>query len=137
MRNENIDEMKGILILLVVLAHYSRDFPHDVIFLFHMPLFFVISGFLLDREKLLKSGYITEKVKSLMLPYGMYLVLDMLLVRKTLSAHDWMYAIWGGRAATGVYWYITCFLFTLLLLSVLIRNLPDKKSKALILMGGV
>lgn len=136
-RNTEIDILRGILIVCVVLAHYSREFPHDIIFLFHMPLFFVISGFLMNRERLLESGYIVEKVKSLMLPYGMYLVLDMLLVRKTLSIRDWIYAIWGGRVATGVYWYITCFLFTLFLLSVLIRNLPDKMSKFMILVGGI
>lgn len=136
MRDEKVDCLKGLLIICVVLAHYSREFPHDIIFMFHMPLFFAISGFLMNREKLLESGYITKKVKSLMLPYVVYLVLDMLLVRRTISAHDWMYAVWGGRVATGVYWYITCFLFTLLLLSALIRNLPDKMSKLLILAGG-
>lgn len=136
MRDKKVDCLKGLLIICVVLAHYSREFPHDIIFMFHMPLFFVISGFLMKREKLLKSGYITEKVKSSMLPYGMYLVFDMFLVRKTFSAHDWIYALWGGRAVTGVYWYITCFIFTLLLLSVIIRNLPDKMSKLLILAGG-
>lgn len=135
-RNTEIDILRGILIVCVVLAHYSREFPHDIIFLFHMPLFFVISGFLMNRERLLESGYIVEKVKSLMLPYGMYLVLDMLLVRKTLSVHDWMYALWGGRAVTGVYWYITCFLFTLFLLSTLLKKFSDRTIKSIALIGG-
>ena len=135
-RNTEIDILRGILIVCVVLAHYSREFPHDIIFLFHMPLFYAISGFLMNRDRLLESGYIVEKVKSLMLPYGMYLVLDMLLVRKTLSIRDWIYAIWGGRVATGVYWYITCYLFTIFIFAIFLRKFSDRIVKSLILVGG-
>ena len=71
-----------------------------------------------------------------MIPYMTYLVLDMLLVRKTLSVHDWMYAIWGGRAVTGVYWYITCFIFTIFMLTILLRKFSDRIVKGLILVGG-
>ena len=63
-------------------------------------------------------------------------MLDMLLVRKTLSVHDWMYALWGGRAVTGVYWYITCFLFTLFLLSTLLKKFSDRTIKSIALIGG-
>lgn len=135
-RTQSVDIAKGILIILVVVAHAQTDIIHDIIFMFHMPLFFVISGFLMKREKLLKNGYIIEKVKSLMLPYGIYLVIDMLLVRKTLSVHVWIYAIWGGRAATGVYWYITCFLFTMFLLSTLLEKFSDRTIKGIVLIGG-
>ena len=135
-RTQSVDIAKGILIILVVIAHAKTDIIHDIIFMFHMPLFFVISGFLMKREKLLKAGYVLGKIRHLIIPYVAYLLLDMLLVRKTFSAHDWIYALWGGRAATGVYWYITCFLFTLLLLSALIRKFPDVAVKGCALIGG-
>ncbi|WP_229771276.1 acyltransferase family protein [Sharpea porci] len=135
-RSQSVDIEKGILIILVVVAHAQRDIVHDIIFMFHMPLFFVISGFLIKREKLLKAGYMMGKIKHLIILYVVYLVIDMLLVRKTFSVHDWMYAIWGGRAVTGVYWYITCFLFTLFLFFALIRKFPDAAVKGFALIGG-
>lgn len=46
-RDRSIDILKGILILLVVLGHSRVKFSH-VIFWFHMPLFFIVSGYLLD-----------------------------------------------------------------------------------------
>lgn len=135
-RTQSVDIAKGILIILVVVAHAQADIVHDIIFIFHMPLFFVISGFLIRQEKLLKTGYVRGKIKHLIIPYMIYLMLDMLLVRKTLSVHDWMYALWGGRAVTGVYWYINCFLFTLFLLSTLLKKFSDRTIKSIALIGG-
>lgn len=49
-RTQSVDIAKGILIILVVVAHAQADIVHDIIFIFHMPLFFVISGFLIRQE---------------------------------------------------------------------------------------
>ena len=136
-RTQSVDIAKGILIILVVVAHAQMDIVHDIIFMFHMPLFFVISGFLMKREKLLKAGYVLGKIKHIMIPYIAYLMLDMLLIRKTLSIHDWMHAIWGGRAVTGVYWYITCFIFTIFMFTILLKKFSDRMVKGMILVGGV
>lgn len=51
-RYEYIDIAKGIGILLVVWAHILLvGVSHRVIYAFHMPLFFMISGMLFRREK--------------------------------------------------------------------------------------
>lgn len=135
-RTLSVDIAKGILIILVVVAHAQTDIVHDIIFTFHMQLFFMISGFLMGREKLLKTGYVSGKIKHLMIPYIIYLVLDMVLIRNTLSVHEWVYALWGGRAVTGVYWYITCFIFTIFILTILLRKFSERIVKGLILVGG-
>lgn len=135
-RSQSIDIAKGILIILVVAGHAQADGVHDIIFLFHMPLFFIISGFLMKREKLTEIDYLIRKIKQLMIPYAVYLALDMLIVRRTVSVRDWIYAIWGGRAVTGVYWYMTCYLFALFLLSILVKRFSDKIVKYFILVGG-
>lgn len=75
-RTQSVDIAKGILIILVVVAHAQADIVHDIIFIFHMPLFFVISGFLIRQEKLLKTGYVRGKIKHLIIPYMIYLMLD-------------------------------------------------------------
>jgi acyltransferase len=50
MRFDFIDNMKGIGILLVILGHlnfFMDPFFVDIIYSFHMPLFFFVSGFLI------------------------------------------------------------------------------------------
>lgn len=135
-RNSKIDTAKGILILLVVIGHYKRGLTHDIIFLFHMPLFFVLSGFLLKREKLLDTKYLKDRAWALMIPYGVYLSLDWVIIRRNFSVNTIAHLIWGGRALDGVYWYTTCFIAALFLFSFLIKNFSDKSVKLLILMGG-
>lgn len=48
-RNDKVDILRGLLIILVVMGHFNNGIVHDIIFLFHMPLFFVLSGYLLKR----------------------------------------------------------------------------------------
>lgn len=52
-RYETIDIARGIAIVLVVIGHYSTPqmpeylhIPHEVIYMFHMPMFLFVSGFL-------------------------------------------------------------------------------------------
>ena len=45
-RNLTIDVMKGFLIALVVIGHSHWEFG-KIIYWFHMPVFFMISGYLL------------------------------------------------------------------------------------------
>ena len=112
-RKKNIDIFKGLLIILVVVGHYDTDIVHDVIFLFHMPLFFIISGLLLKKDHLMEgTKYIKTKIQNLMIPYVVYLVIDLFFIRQDYAAGSIVRALWGGRAVSGVYWYITCFLFT-------------------------
>lgn len=137
-RKKNIDIFKGLLIILVVVGHYDSDIVHDVIFLFHMPLFFIISGLLLKKEHLMEgTQYIKAKIQNLMFPYFTYLIIDLFLIRHDYAVGSIVRALWGGRAVPGVYWYITCFLFTLFLFSIMVRYLSEKAIKCLILMGGL
>lgn len=57
LRNHTIDELKGILILTVVLGHFLLGSFEDnpvrfVIYTFHMQVFFFISGYLMNLDKL-------------------------------------------------------------------------------------
>ena len=70
LRLREIDMLYALGTLLVILGHsHPNDwstFPGkwiEFIYTFHMPLFFAISGFLMNRERVLESGYIVEKVK--------------------------------------------------------------------------
>lgn len=72
-RYDFVDNAKAIGIVLVVLGH-SRGLPESVtnlIFGFHVPLFFLLSGFLIKREKLEESigSNVRRILRTLGLPY--------------------------------------------------------------------
>ena len=69
-----IDNLKGILILLVVVGHFLMPCRNDaestmllfqIIYLFHIPLFVFVSGFLAKRVYTKEKGFRGEKVLSL------------------------------------------------------------------------
>lgn len=71
-RNQTIDLVKGIGIILMTLRHARA--PHsDFVLLFHMAIFFIASGFLLNvkyAENLASLwNFIKKKLKGLWLPY--------------------------------------------------------------------
>ncbi len=78
------DLAKGIGIILVVLGHIEYiSLPlRNFIVSFHMPLFFVISGILLnvtgDENKEYKA-VVSKKAKSILLPYLYFSILDTLV----------------------------------------------------------
>lgn len=70
-----IDIAKGIGILMVVLGHIRTSlYLHDAIYLFHMPLFFLLSGMVFkENEEWLTC--MKKKVKYLLLPYLFFMVM--------------------------------------------------------------
>lgn len=90
MKNLNwINYLKGLAMVLVVAGHTMVvgirqsnsliDGIYDYIYMFHMPLFFLLSGFLYQRKVNVyltnKSDFIKNKAVSLLLPYFSYSLL--------------------------------------------------------------
>lgn len=65
-----IDWMKFIGIALVVMGHlsFTNIFINQFIYSFHMPLFFIIAGFLFNYT----DNYLIKNIKNLILPYLIY-----------------------------------------------------------------
>lgn len=68
-----IDQLRGIAMFFVVLGHVAlpREMQ-SVIYSFHMPLFFIISGLTLNDEKIRRTSmkeYIWNKFQKLIIPY--------------------------------------------------------------------
>lgn len=81
-RSTELDYMKGILIILVVLGHIPTPLT-NWIYLFHIPVFFMISGFCWKTKyandfKSMKS-YVIGKLKRLYVPFVIVNVLFILL----------------------------------------------------------
>lgn len=69
MRNNSVDIAKGIAILLVIVGH-TVDVPEmvkHIIFSFHMPLFFILSGWFFKIKD--AKEQIAKDVKRLLVPY--------------------------------------------------------------------
>ena len=72
-----IDNLKGFAILLVVLGHciqfrepdYDSNWLFRIIYSFHMPLFFIISGYVSHQNDIQIESLVTKRAKQLLLPY--------------------------------------------------------------------
>ena len=72
-RDLNIDIMKALGIILVILGH--TYYNSNSIYLFHMPLFFILSGATLTYTK---KYSINKKLRSLIIPYFTFSILSFL-----------------------------------------------------------
>lgn len=65
-----IDSAKGLAMICVVLGHMSIGWMDDIVFAFHMPIFFVLSGYMMGmRHHTVNGEYVQNKFRSLMKPY--------------------------------------------------------------------
>lgn len=138
-RERSLDVLRGVGIILVVLGHSASKgvLLHDSIFLFHIPLFFLISGVLLQPEDdVICFAQIKNRVMRLTIPYLVYLVLDCVALRRKCSISMVAHLLWGGRFLEGVYWYITAFLFALMRFALIRKYIPERLQKLVILAGG-
>lgn len=78
-QSEIFSIVKGIGIILMVIGHASSPF-HDFIYLFHMPLFFMISGFFFNPEKIFKKkAFLIKKLNRLYIPFVFWNILFLFL----------------------------------------------------------
>ncbi len=87
-RIEWIDISKGIGIFLVIIGHTMLEPAiRTQIYVFHMPLFFLLSGFLFSHKKHPNAGSFTlAKAKSLLIPYTVFSFLSLYLGKILLEA---------------------------------------------------
>lgn len=92
-RVQYLDIAKGIAIICIVIGH-NLGIPAvgHVVFTFHVPIFYFITGYLMNRNSSV-SDFVKRRSKRLLLPY-LYTSLVMIVVT---AAWNWM--AWGGGAA--------------------------------------
>ena len=89
-RNENrydwADIAKGLGIFLMVWGHSGLPAPiHNWIHSFHMPFFFIISGFFFKQGKYTFKEYFLRKTKTILLPYVFFAICDYLIRNGCIS----------------------------------------------------
>lgn len=112
-----IDKAKGLLIILMVVGHvFQSGYVNSVIYAFHMPAFFAISGFLFNYTKAYQKGtvkFIKSLLFSFIIPFAFFELWGCVTYILRYGANQ---SIWGFLRNTatlnfnnGILW----FLFTL------------------------
>ena len=93
-RVDSVDILRAIGILLMVMGHVGFGGVFDrYIHSFHMPVFFLISGFLFNSKSSVSLGKIVlNRAKRLLIPYVFYAVLN--------------YIFWLVLKKEGIVWYV-------------------------------
>ena len=72
-RIQYLDIAKAIGIILVIIGHISQnEIITSVIYSFHMPLFFILSGYLYHK------GNTKNKIKKILIPYFLFSIISYL-----------------------------------------------------------
>ena len=129
-RNTAIDNVKGLGIILMVLGHSSIPHPlYNAIFTFHMPLFFILSGYLYKKRAL--ADVIKNNFQKVMKPY-LWCLLLCTPVCFYLYRYDWLLTCiftknvppicgfnWDGYI--GPLWFLFAYFNTMIALTLIKR----------------
>lgn len=141
-RLDYIDYAKGIGILLVALGHIYdyKIFAKIWIFSFHMPLFFIISGYLLEYNKTYNRDFqdvFVSRLKSLIIPFYVYSVINTFVLlclnnfsKEILIENAIRIATLQGK---GGIWFLPCLFFAELIYVLLRKNIKNKSIENLII----
>lgn len=145
-RNRTIDTAKAILILLMAFGHtilmvgvtntpgiYSA--LNTLIYSFHMPAFFIISGMLFNYEKWKSktlSFYVVSKFKQVIIPYFFFEILSATIKRffnwgtyDTLSST--IRNILTVRCYVPADWFLVVYFFASVLFFILVRHVSKRR----------
>ena len=144
-RNVTLDLMKGITILLMIYAHVSDiELVNRIVFSFHMPLFFLLAGYLSKDNCEAKEilPFIAKSGKRLLIPYVVTMLLiclwiwrfEIIKLRFNLTLHPLLNLLWGsgdvynsgyGRLYVGPLWFLMA-IFVIRVVFYMIRCVADK-----------
>ncbi len=106
-----LDVMKGLGMIAVVCGHLSSD---RFVYVFHMPLFFMISGFLMQVGRSDSVSYMRHSALRLLIPYFVFLLLffvpELLHAMRKGNDIPGIELLYGGTKLQGrlaVFWFIT------------------------------
>lgn len=98
-RNICVDITKGLAIILMVLGHSSLpDSLSNFIYAFHMPVFFILSGYCTNWHAGTFFSFISRRTKALLIPFFAYSVIVWIML-KIIDVPVFSLAKgWGGLA---------------------------------------
>lgn len=138
-RFNEIDILKSIGIILMIMGHigFGNNFDY-YIHSFHMPMFFIISGFLYKKSSLSIKEFILKKGKSLLIPYILFALFNLLMLLVIEGTFEIYYLknIFSyntdSLAIAGSLWFLTS-LFFVDLFYYLIDRIKDSLIKYIVI----
>jgi acyltransferase len=130
-RLEFLDVAKGLGIMLVLFGHIlpSSTIVFKIIYSFHMPLFFIISGYLFNIDKYTIKDVVVKKFKRYIIPYFVIAFVCLLFFGR-----DSLLMYFGGILYSygnleympncSPLWFLTCLYLTEILLIVILKKSP-------------
>lgn len=142
-RSRELDILKAFGIFLMIFDHVGwGDLAHTYIQSFHMPLFFIVSGYLWKPNQSI-SRIAQRRFKTVMVPYFSFAVLYLLILASVLRAGLTDRSIVLALRAVLLFptdmqnmpfapalWFLPCFYLCNLIYSGLFANLPGLKISA-------
>jgi fucose 4-O-acetylase-like acetyltransferase len=149
-RLEWVDAAKGLGIIAVVIAHvWTRGPVRDFIYAFHMPLFFLLSGYMFRAKPM--GDFVRRLASGMAVPYVAFLLL--------LALFDWGFEsarghhpifrdgwdatqrlILGGSELRGpftIFWFAPCLFFARILQNGVAQYWPQARDWRWALLAGV
>ena len=138
-RIEWVDYSKAIAIILVIVGHaiseYSLDFPilEKVIYSMHMPLFFLLSGYVFKIKE-------NQKIKRILIPYIGFCVLitichiaEVLILHGDRAFFEKLFSVSGiintifmtTKSIFSNLWFLPCILIAEIMLNYIFRYVKN------------
>lgn len=145
-KNDNlyrhIDVAKGILIICVVIGHvlnfeyFFTSVVKTVIYVFHMPAFFIISGVLMNPKKLKNqtfTSFVNRKIKRLIIPYVLFEIVGGILQMFLYGIDEVnpvgiLYGILTMHCHIGADWFLPTLFFAEMLFFIIVKKSRTKDS---------
>lgn len=134
-RDKSYDIARGIGIVLVVWGHLVSCPVHDEIYLFHMPLFFLLSGSFLSVKRDVK-GFCVHKARFLIAPFVIFYV-SSFIYGAIASGHynpiDYIYFLHGHVMAPNAPLWFLLSLFEVSLLAYFVEKFVMRRCVRLLI----
>jgi acyltransferase len=130
-----IDIAKGLGIILVIHGHtLSPDSYRYIIYAFHMPLFFFLSGLVFRYDKYSLLQTIQKTIKNLLIPYFLFALLSyglwivnngavLTLEKVIIHLHGIIYGNSSSLFFNNILWFLPCLIITKIAFAVFAKTL--------------
>ena len=145
-----VDAAKGAGIVLVAIAHvWTRGDVRDAIYAFHMPLFFLLAGYVARPRPM--GLFLRAQIWSMVIPYICFLLLITALDQwiEHSRGHLPMFRTWQGAAEAmllggsllkgpfTIFWFVPCLMVARILQNALLARWPNPVDWRWVLAMGV
>lgn len=101
-RNRAVDIARGIAMYSIVLGHLGNSTINRFVFTYHLPIFYLISGYFFHYPQETDKIFLRKKARSFLFPYYITCLVICLLAipLAMISGEDWKLTLWHNILAS-------------------------------------